>query len=406
LQLLYLVADLLGPAMSNSQLFHRLSAAYEELRKTQSQLIQAEKMRALGELASGVAHEFNNALCGVLGFLELALLNKGLDTTNHGFLESARTCAMDAAQTVRRVQDFARWRRNEMPSEVLDLGEFVRETVDLIRHKWEGVGADRSGPIRVVVDTERNVRITGNAVELREVLTNLAFNAVEAMPRGGTLTIRAWRINDDAFLSVADTGLGIPESVRRRLFEPFFTTKGEHGNGLGLSVAFGIVRRHNGEISVESQVGQGSIFTVRLPLDMTPPGATPPTNAPQSGLASKRCLRILVVEDEESVRRFLDNGLTRLGHRPRLTGTVEEGTKALAEDRFDVILTDLGLPDASGEEMARRATVYAPETPVILLTGWAEQLTAEKRTIQGISRILSKPVALGTLSSTLTDVVP
>jgi signal transduction histidine kinase len=406
LQLLYLVADLLGPAMSNSQLFHRLSAAYEELRKTQNQLIQAEKMRALGELASGVAHEFNNALCGVLGFLELSLLNKGLDPTNRGFLESARTCAMDAAQTVRRVQDFARWRRNELTSELLEMGDFVRETLDLIRHKWEGVSEERTGQVRVVVDTENGVRIQGNATELREVFTNLTFNAVEAMPRGGTLTIRAWRTEVDAFLTVADTGLGIAEGVRRRLFEPFFTTKGERGNGLGLSVAFGIVRRHNGEITVESQVGEGSVFTVRLPLG-SPVSvkarstfvSSPPTPAPT------RSLRILVVEDEESVLRFLDNGLTRLGHRPRLTTTVEEGTRALTEDQFDVILTDLGLPDASGEELARRAAVYAPSTPVVLLTGWAEQLLAENRTIQGIARILSKPITLDTLATTLTDVV-
>src|SRR5207237_7399346 len=111
---LYLVADLLGPAISSCQLFRHLSAAYDDLRKAQSELIQAEKMRALGELAGGVAHEFNNALCGVLGFLELSLLNKGLDPACRGFLEAARTCATDAAQTVRRVQDFARWRRNEL----------------------------------------------------------------------------------------------------------------------------------------------------------------------------------------------------------------------------------------------------------------------------------------------------
>jgi signal transduction histidine kinase len=406
LQLLYLVADLLGPAMSNSQLFHRLSAAYEELRKTQNQLIQAEKMRALGELASGVAHEFNNALCGVLGFLELSLLNKGLDQTNRGFLESARTCAMDAAQTVRRVQDFARWRRNELTSEILDMGDFVRETLDLIRHKWEGVSEEPTGPVRVIVDTEDGVRILGNAAELREVLTNLAFNAVEAMPRGGTLTIRAWRTDVDAFLTVEDTGLGIAEGVRRRLFEPFFTTKGERGNGLGLSVAFGIIRRHNGEISVESQVGEGSVFTVRLPLGTPPSDKVRAASIPPPATsATMRSLRILVVEDEDSVRRFLDTSLRRLGHRPRLTQTVEEGTRALTEDQFDVILTDLGLPDASGEELARRAAIYAPGTPVVLLTGWAEQLLAENRTIQGIARILSKPVGLDTLSTAITDVV-
>lgn len=403
LQLLYLVADLLGPAISNCQLFRRLRAAYEELRKTQGQLIQAEKMRALGELAGGVAHEFNNALCGVLGFLELGLLSQTLDPSVRGFLESARTCATDAAQTVRRVQDFARWRRNELSSQLLDLGDFVRHTVELIRHKWEGVGAGGNSPIRVVVEAEAGAFITGNAAELREVLTNLAFNAVEAMPRGGTLTIRSWKEGNDAFLSVADTGTGIPPAVRHRLFEPFFTTKGERGNGLGLSVAFGIVRRHAGEISVESEEGCGTEFTVRLPLASTPSAQalqatalTPP--------AACRSLRILVVEDEESVRQFLDQGLAQLCHQPRLASSVQEGLQALAEETFDVVLTDLGLPDGSGEELARRVATDWPGTPVVLLTGWAEQLLAENRSIRGIARVLSKPVALDTLAAALAGV--
>jgi signal transduction histidine kinase len=403
LQLLYLVADLLGPAISNCQLFRHLSAAYEELRVTQSQLINAEKMRALGELAGGVAHEFNNALCGVLGFIELALLNKTLDPACRGFLESARTCATDAAQTVRRVQDFARWRRNELTSQPLDLGEFVRQTVDLIRHKWEPFSPERGGPVRVVIESESDVRIMANPTELREVLTNLAFNAVDAMPRGGTLTFRTWSTATDAFLSVRDTGIGIPEHVRHRLFEPFFTTKGERGNGLGLSVVFGIVRRHVGEIQVKSREGEGSVFTVRLPVAGSQKTATP-APCTSNGLPT-RSLRILIVEDEESIRRFLETGLTRLGHRPRLTGNVDEATSALTEESFDVVVTDLGLPGASGEELARRVSQRWPSTPVVLLTGWAEQLQADKRSIHGISRILSKPVTLDTLAAALAGVV-
>jgi signal transduction histidine kinase/CheY-like chemotaxis protein len=404
LQLVYLVTDLLGPAISNCQLFTHLSAAYEELRVTQSQLIQAEKMRALGELAGGVAHEFNNALCGVLGFLELGLLNKALDPSCRGFLESARVCAMDAAQTIRRIQDFARWRRNEMTSQPLDLGEFVRETVELIRHKWETVNRRREDAIRVVIKTDTAARVAGNPAELREVLTNLAFNAVDAMPRGGTLTICAWSTPTDAFLSVSDTGLGISNAVRSRLFEPFFTTKGERGNGLGLSVVFGIVRRHAGEITVDSREGEGATFTVRLPLAAT---ATlpPPRPAGLEKQASTRSLRVLCVEDEESIRRFLETALTGLGHRPRLAADVEEGTAALLQESFDAVLTDFGLPGANGEEMARRVAARAPRTPVILLTGWADQLQAEKRSLPGISRILSKPVTLDILASALASVV-
>jgi signal transduction histidine kinase len=405
IQLLYLVADLLGPAISNCQLFGHLSAAYEELRLTQGQLIQAEKMRALGELAGGVAHEFNNSLCGVLGFLELALLNKSLDPACRGFLESARTCASDAAQTVRRVQDFARWRRNDTNGQLLDINAVVRQTAELIRHKWEGVTQSQRPAIRLEVVTGASAPIAAIPNELREVITNLAFNAVDAMPQGGTLTLRTWDTPTNVFLAVSDTGIGIPESVRHRLFEPFFTTKGERGTGLGLSVAFGIVRRHGGEITVESTEGAGSIFTVRLPRS---PGSAPASAASAGApvAPSSRSLRILVVEDEESVRRFLDNALNRMGHHPRMTCNVSEASDALAEETFDVVLTDLGLPGPNGEEMARRVAERSPRTPVVLLTGWADQLNAEKRMIQGVSRILGKPVTLDTLVAALACVVP
>jgi CheY-like chemotaxis protein len=291
---------------------------------------------------------------------------------------------------------------------LLDLGDLVQHTVELIRHKWDGIGCasglnSEAQPIRVDLQTEPGVFVTGNATELREVLTNLVFNAVEAMPQGGTLTIHSWQTPTDAFLSIHDTGVGIAAAVRHRLFEPFFTTKGERGNGLGLSVAFGIVQRHAGEIYVESEEDQGTIFTVRLPLAATDAAGASLTTACAPSVPC-RSLRILVVEDEESVRQFLGTGLTRLGHRPRLASNVEEGTGALTEESFDVVLTDLGLPDASGEEMARRVAASAPGTPVVLLTGWAEQLQAEERSIHGITRVLSKPIALDTLAAALAGV--
>jgi signal transduction histidine kinase len=438
IQLLYLVADLLGPAISQCRLFGRLRAAYDQLRDTQSQLIQAEKLRALGELAGGMAHDFNNSLCGVLGFLELALVDKDLAPTLQQNLESARTCALDAAQTVRRVQDFARWQRNEVSVQLLDVNELVRQTTELTRHKWEGFTATRSSPITVDVLTEATARVYGSSAELREVLTNLIFNAIDAMPNGGRLTVRTWSSAGDTFLAVSDTGMGMTEAVRQRLFEPFFTTKGERGNGLGLSVTFGILQRYGGEIKVESELGRGSTFVVRLPAvsgnalsgpkanrgavngspSPTQPessdtngalqaaAAAPGANASRlgpPGAAAPRLagLRILVIEDEEAIRRFLDTALTRLGHRPTITADPAEGLSAFKEEHFDLVLTDFGLPGMNGEEVARAVHRESPQTPVILLTGWSNQLKAEAKPMEGVRRLIGKPVTLQILAKTI-----
>jgi len=422
-QILYLVADLLGPAISNCQLFGRLRGTYETLRATQEQLIRNEKMRAIGELASGMAHDFNNSLCGVLGFVEMALMDHALSSASRGQLELARTCALDAAQTVRRVQDFSRARRHEAVFQVLDLNQFVRETVELTRPKWESLERSRGIPIALELRTESRLPVLGNAAELREVLTNLVFNAVDAMPQGGTLTVTTWSDGGDVFLAVRDTGVGMSAGVQQRLFEPFFTTKGEHGNGLGLSVTFGIIRQHEGEITVTSEIDRGSLFTVRLPaaykqdgvmeqesriasgaIAAIRDGAKP--RATSGGSVSEGGLRVLVVEDEEPICRLLATVLTTLGHHPRVVQTATEGLRVFAAEPFDLVLTDMGLPDLSGEEVARTVAERSPGTPVVLLTGWADQIVNEARPMPGVSQVLGKPVTIERLAETLRALRP
>jgi signal transduction histidine kinase/CheY-like chemotaxis protein len=409
-QLFHLVADLLGPAISNCQLFGRLSSAYEALRHTQNQLVQTEKMRALGELAGGMAHEFNNALCGALGFLELTLRSTHLPTGLRDHLKSARVCCLDAAQTVSRVQNFARWKCDETVH-IIDLDDLVRKTIELTRHKWESLAHARGTPIQVEVRTDANARVAGTPNELREVLTNLVFNAVDAMPRGGTLDVRTWCDAESVFLAVCDTGEGIAEAVQRRLFEPFFTTKGERGNGMGLSVSFGIVRRHGGAITVHSEPGKGATFTVSLPLHSSQRGTRNAERGATNGAELRpttpeaaKSLRVLVVEDQESIRLFLDAGLTGMGHRPLLAANAREAMEAFGREPFDLVLTDLGLPEISGEEVARAVRRQSPTTPVVVLTGWADQLHAEGTALEGVERILAKPVTLAKLASTLKAV--
>jgi signal transduction histidine kinase len=417
IQLLYLVADLLGPAISSCRLFGRLRSTYEELRTAQEQLIHTEKMRALGELASGMAHDFNNSLCGVQGFLELAMMDKTLSPAGRKFLESARTCAQDAAQTVRRIQDFARCRRKQPEFQAVDVNDLLRQTIELTRHKWDNPQQAQGAPIRVEVLAGATARVSGSPAELREVLTNLVFNAVDAMPQGGTLTLRSRSTADHVFLSVEDTGTGMSPAVRQRLFEPFFTTKGERGTGLGLSVAFGIVQSHGGEISAASEVGQGSTLTIRLPVlreaagsaerkARSAEGGARSAKEPSAPRSTLRALRILVVEDEQSVRHFLERVLKHLGHHPRLAGDATEGLAAFNAERFDLVFTDYGLPAMSGEELAQAITAQSPATPVVLLTGWSDQFNAEGRPLPGVTRILGKPLAINVLAETLDAVCP
>jgi signal transduction histidine kinase len=262
-ELLAWLADLLGPAMRNARQLGQLRTAYEELSFKQAELLKTEKLRALGELAGGMAHHFNNSLCGVLGYLQLGLQEQGTPPTLSGFLQSARSCALNAAGIMRRIQEFARQERQELTLRLLDINKLVRQTVEAQRPRWDSLGS----PLVVVIDTEASAWVRACASELREALVHVTTNAIQAMPRGGTLTLRTWNEGEQVCLAVEDTGSGMTPEVQARLFEPFFTTRADgRSKGLGLSVVYGIVRRHDGSISIDSAPGRGTRCVIGLPV--------------------------------------------------------------------------------------------------------------------------------------------
>ena len=249
-------------SLDNARLLAQLEQSLVELKQAQEHLIQAERMRALGELANRITHDFNNVLTSILGRTELAL-EKVREGKLKKDLEVVHEAAQDGAQIVRKLRDFTRGEVRERFKPVR-VNELVESTLHLVEHRLARQEKEAT-PIKVQLFLDRVAPISGDEGELKEVLTNLVINALDAMPHGGTLTIETRQENEEVIISIADTGVGMTPEVKRRIFEPYFSTKGSSGTGLGLSVVYGIVGRHRGRIKVESAPGKGSTFQVILP---------------------------------------------------------------------------------------------------------------------------------------------
>ena len=297
-------------AMDNARLVGDLRRTLEELQAAQDTLVRGATLRAVGELAAGAAHHLNNLMAVVLGRSQL-LLYRNRDPEMGAALRTIERAALDAADTVRRIQVFSRAGHGASAAPV-DLNETVRESIDLTRARWEHEAQVRGARIEMTFEPGALPPVSGRNAELREVLTNLILNAVDALPRGGRLTIRTWSEPGRAVVSVADSGPGMPEETRGRAFEPFFTTKGVRRLGLGLAVAYGLVSSHGGDIALESGEGRGTIVTFWLPA-----AAATEAGAPARGAADgERHGRILVVDDEADVREVLADVLAVPGpHR-------------------------------------------------------------------------------------------
>src|SRR5438067_302585 len=256
---------------------HRqLEATLTELKTTQRQVVQQERLRAMGEMASGIAHDFNNTLSPILGFAELLVQRPDVPpATTQRYAQLINTAALDAASVIRRLRELYRERGESSPDIAVDLRRCLEEAAALTQPRWKSEALGRGVSIRVVITDAVDVPvILGDAAGIREMLTNLIFNAVDAMPQGGTIAMRVRQDGDEVLLTISDTGVGMSEEVRRRCLEPFFSTKDQQGTGLGLALVNTTVQRHGGTVTVESEPGQGTTFSIRLPIYREAP-ATP-----------------------------------------------------------------------------------------------------------------------------------
>lgn len=355
-----------------------------ERKQLEQQLLRTERLRALGEMASGVAHDFNNILGAILGRAQLLHRAVQEEGTRRG-LEAIEKAALDGANTVRRLQHFTRKRRDEEFFPV-DLNQAIKDTLAITEAKWKDETNLAGVTIEVVTSYGKISPVMGNISELREVLTNIIFNAVEAMPKGGTLSFETHEEEGWVCVSVSDTGIGMSDEVKAKLFDPFFTTKGVKGTGLGLSVSYGIIRGHRGEINVKSQHGRGTTMLIRLPL----PSKLRPVPQPKVTRPAKPG-RILIIDDDKMVRELLSDILLAAGHTVVPAAGGREGLRLFRHGAFDLVFTDLGMPECSGWEVAAGVKAIAPRTPVALVTGWGLTLDRAKLKEAGVDLVLNKP---------------
>ena len=364
-----------------------LGDALAELKATQGRVVQQERLHAFSEMAGGVVHDFNNTLMAVVGYSEILLRRPEL-LNNHKtvleYLKIMNTAGRDASHVVTRLRDFYRPREQTDIFESVDLNKLMEQIVPLTQPKWKNQALSRGCTISLELELQKVPPISGIAAELRELLTNLVFNAVDAMPSGGVITLRTRREDQNVVVQVADTGTGMTDEVRERCLEPFFSTKEDRGTGLGLSMVFGTIQRHEGTLEIESGVGKGTTFTIRFPSRVAL-FAAPEGTIEEFG----QSLRVLVADDDEVCRDVVSNYLKGEGHS---VATCKDGYEALEKcmsGHFDLFVVDGLMPGMTGVQVAGVLKRMNVTQPLILLTGSGGALP---ETSEGISLVLHKPV--------------
>jgi signal transduction histidine kinase/ActR/RegA family two-component response regulator/HAMP domain-containing protein len=419
-----------GLAAQQIQLYGALHQSYEDLRQSQQAVLQQERLRALGQIASGVAHDINNAISPVALYADSLLETEpALSDRARKSLTIIQQCIHDVAQTVSRMRDFYRKREPQVPLASVDLNQIIPGVVEFTRSRWRDVPQERGVVIDVRTELASQLpKIQGIDSEVRDALTNLILNAVDAMPDGGTLTLRTrpegarrqpraeatGKPRSDSLreaqlaavcLEVSDTGIGMTEETRRRCLEPFFTTKGERGTGMGLAMVYGMVERHGAELEIDSAYGKGTTIRLIFPVAaaVVDQGGSQPVLQQPSGP-----LRILIVDDDPLIIESLSETLRGDGHRVTATDGGQAGIDAFlaanAQGKgFDAVITDLGMPYVDGRRVAAAVKSTAASTPVIMLTGWGQRLSADDELPPHVDRVLNKPPKLRDVRQALAE---
>ena len=392
-------------AAHQAQLYGALQGAYDDLRESQQAIMQQERLRALGQMASGVAHDINNALSPVALYTESMLETEtSLSNTARGYLEVIQRAVEDVTHTIARMREFYREPEPQLALARVVLNDLVQHVIDLTKARWSDMAIRRGAMIDMRTALYADLpTIMGVESEIREALTNLVFNAVDAMPAGGALTIRTNVVGgangagpDMVEIEIEDDGIGMDEETRRRCLEPFFTTKGERGTGLGLAMVYGVAQRHAAEVDIRSTPGAGTTISLRFPVSTAADASLASVNTERRPPPR---LRLLLVDDDPVLLRALRDALETDGHLPETANDGQAGIEAFraARDRgemFDAVFTDLGMPHVDGRRVAAAIKALAPSVPVILLTGWGQGLIAEADIPPHVDQVLGKPPKL------------
>ena len=350
-----------------SERTRELDQTMTELRRAQQGMVRQERLHAFAEMAGGVVHDFSNSLTSIIGYADLMLRSPALldqrDTALE-YLRTISTAGRDAAHIIGQLREFYRTRGEDEVIEPVDINEIAAQSVALTQPRWKSQALAAGQIIDVRLELGKVPPVLGQAAELREALTNLILNAVDAMPAGGgAITLRTRREAAHVLLEVADNGAGMSPEVRDRCLEPFFSTKGDAGTGLGLSMVFGVAKRHDGEVQVDSAPGHGTVIRLRLPAMVPVAGAQPDDVTPA------RPLSVLVVDDQDLPRQAVATALGGAGHRVATATNGYEAMRRMDSDRFDVVLTDFAMPGMNGTQLGTWAKERRAGQPVILLTG-------------------------------------
>jgi len=391
-------------AIHQAQLYQDLQKAYNDLSRSQQSLMQQERLKALGQMASGVAHDINNALSPVIGFADLiAMTEPSLSDTGKKHLLYIRTAGEDVAHIVKRLREFYRPRNEREPLQAINLGIIAKQVIDMLQPRWRDI--PQANGINIEMRQELGEvapEFAGIESEVREALTNLILNAVDALPRGGTVTVRTsaverpvkeGEISLHAVLEVIDTGVGMDEPTQKRCLEPFFSTKGKRGTGLGLAMVYGVAERHQGKIEIESAIGKGT--TMRLLFPVRNLAIFKTTDSAENDQPPPP-MRILCIDDEPALRILIQELLLRDGHDIEMADGGQAGIDAFRaalqrKAPFDVVVTDLGMPQVDGNAVARTIKSESKSTPVVMLTGWGVFLKNDGDIPSEVDGILSKP---------------
>jgi signal transduction histidine kinase/CheY-like chemotaxis protein len=390
--------------------------AYDELRRTQQVVVQQERLRALGQMASGVAHDVNNALSPIVAYSELLLATQtDLPDQVRQYLRVIHQAGEDVAHIVARMREFYRRRSDTEELTKVDINKIIDEVIELTRPRWRDLSQREAVSIQVERKLEPQLPpLLCDPSDLREALINLIFNAVDALPQGGTITLSTRSTGQVApgknppsdpqiQIEVRDNGIGMDEKTRQHCLEPFFSTKAKRGGtGLGLAMVYGVMRRHDGAIDIESVPNHGTCVRLTFPIREEALPAVAPASPSQGG--QNRSLRILCIDDESQMQELLKHCLTTLEHQVTTASGGKQGVEmfraaALQKQPYQMVITDLGMPDIDGHQVAKTIKAESPRTPIVMMTGWGTMMKEDGETAPEVDAVVGKPPRIQELNS-------